>query len=127
MITIKWKGEAGRRNTPGSKGEDFIPWVSTEHEDFQDLEEEEREERMTELLDHYATRKRKRQLGSGSESDIAPTQAAGPSQPATKGGSEVQAIIIPDSPESGPTDQTEPKRLLGQSQKRPIRFRVCFK
>ena len=32
----------------------------------------------------------------------------GPSQLAAKGGSEVQAIIIPGSPESGPTDQTEP-------------------
>ena len=63
---------------------------------------------MTGLLDHYATRKRKRQLSSDSESDIAPAQAAGPSQPTTKGGSEVQAIIIHDSPESGPTDQTEP-------------------
>ena len=62
---------------------------------------------MTELLDRYATRKRKRQLSSGSKSDIAPAQAAGPSQPAAEGGSEVQAIIILGSPESGPTDQTE--------------------
>ena len=34
VIKIKWKGTAGRRNAPGSKGEDFIPWVSAEHEDF---------------------------------------------------------------------------------------------
>ena len=66
---------------------------------------------MTGLLDCYATRKRKRQLSSGSESDIAPTQATGPSQPAVEGGLEVQAIIIPGSPESGPTDQTEPVGL----------------
>ena len=32
----------------------------------------------------------------------------GPSQPAAEGSSEVQAIIIPGSFESGPTDQTEP-------------------
>ena len=44
---------------------------------------------MAGLLDRYAARKRKRQLSSGSESDIAPAQAAGPSQPAAKGGSEV--------------------------------------
>ena len=31
----------------------------------------------------------------------------GPSQPVAEKGSEVQAIIIPGSPESGPTDQTE--------------------
>ena len=60
MITIKRKGAAGRRNALGSKGEDFIPWVNGKPEDFQDLEDEEREERMTGLLDHYAARKRKR-------------------------------------------------------------------
>ena len=32
----------------------------------------------------------------------------GPSQPAVEGSSEVQAIIIPGSSESGPTDQMEP-------------------
>ena len=58
VIKIKRKRATGRRNAPGSKGEDFIPWVSSEHEDFQDLEEEEREERMTGLLDCYAARKR---------------------------------------------------------------------
>ena len=61
----------------GSRGEDFIPWVSGEPEDFQDLEEEEQEERMTELLDSYAVCKWKRQVSSSSESD--PTQATGSS------------------------------------------------
>ena len=59
MIKIKLKGVAGRRNAPRSKGEDFVPWVSAEHEDFQDLEEEERGERMTGLLDRYVGHKRK--------------------------------------------------------------------
>ena len=72
VIKIKRKGAAGRRNAPGSKGEDFVPWVSAEHQDFQDLEEEEWEERMTRLLDRYAAKKRKRQLSSDSESNIAP-------------------------------------------------------
>ena len=54
MVKIKRKRAAERRNAPGSKREDFVRWVSAEHEDFQDLEEEEREERMTGLLDHYA-------------------------------------------------------------------------
>ena len=35
----------------------------------------------------------------------------GPSRLAVEGGSEVQAIIIPGSPESGPTDQTESARV----------------
>ena len=79
VVKIRRKGAVERKNAPGSKGEDFVPWVSVEHEDFQDLEEEEQEERMTELLDRYTARKRKRQLCSGSESDIALAQTAGPS------------------------------------------------
>ena len=77
MIKIKRKGEVGRRDAPGSKGEDFVPWFSADHQDFLDLEEEEREERTTGLLDRYAARKRKRQQSSDSEADIAPAQAVG--------------------------------------------------
>ena len=105
MITIKRKGVAWRRNAPGSKGEDFIPWVSGEPEYFQDLEEEERVERMTGLLDRYAARKRKWQLSSNSEFD--PAQAVRSSQHAAVGGSEMQAIVIPGSLEPGTTYQTE--------------------
>ena len=80
----------------------------------QDLEEEEREERMTGLLDCYAARKRKRQVISSGESDTAPVQTTIPSQsvvdgqPAADGSSGDQAIIIPCSPELGPRGGTEP-------------------
>ena len=104
VVKNRWKGAYGQRNAPWSKGEDFVPWVSVEHEGLQDLEEEEQEERMTGLIDRYAARKMKRQLSSSSEYDIAPAQTAGPSQPTIEGGSKVQAIIIPGSPESGPSD-----------------------
>ena len=67
---------------------------------------------MTGLLDRYVARKRKRQLSSSSESDIAPAQTAGPSQPAVEGGSKGKEIIIPGSPESGPTDQTKPTGVV---------------
>ena len=79
VVNIRRKGASGQWNVPGSKGEDFVPWVSAEHEGLQDLEEEEQEERMTRLLDRYAARKRKRQLSSGSESDITLAQTTGPS------------------------------------------------
>ena len=72
VLKIKRKGAVGPRNAHGSKGEDFVPWVSAKHQDFRDLKEEEWEERMMGLLDRYAARRRKRQLSSGSESDIAP-------------------------------------------------------
>ena len=61
---------------------------------------------MTGLPGRYVARKRKRQVSSSSESD--PTQAAGSSQDSTEGGSEMQAIVIPDFPKPGATDQTEP-------------------
>ena len=60
---------------------------------------------MTGLLDHYVARKRKQQLSSSGESD--PSETAGPGQSAAEEGSEMQAIVIPASPEPGPTDQTE--------------------
>ena len=61
---------------------------------------------MTGLLDRYVARKRKRQVSSSSESD--PAQVAGSSLLAAEGGLEMQAIVIPGSPEPGATDQTEP-------------------
>ena len=82
-----------------------MPWVPPEREEPQDLEEEERQERMTGLLDRYAARKRKWQVVSSCESDLSPVHSAGPSLPATNGrpvtdgSSGGQAIIIPCSPE----------------------------
>ena len=104
VVKINRKGASGRRNALGSKGEDFVPWVRADTEDPQDLEEEERDERMAGLLDRYVTHKRKRQVSSGGESDTAPAQTMGLSQPAADGqptadgGSEGQAIIISASP-----------------------------
>ena len=108
-LKIKRKGSSGRRNAPGFKGDDFVPWAPTDTEGAQDLEEEEHEERMTGLLDRYVARKRKRQVSSSGESDTAPVQAAGSSQsagesqPAADGSSGDRVIIIPCSPEFEPS------------------------
>ena len=91
-----------------------MPWVPADSEDPQDLEEEERHERMTVLLDRYAARKGKRQVISGSESNPTPVHNAEPSlqatdgHPVTDGSSGDQAIIIPCSPELEPTGGAEP-------------------
>ena len=85
VVKVKRKRAFGRCNALGSKGVDFVPWVPTETEGSQDFEEEEREERMTGMLDRYVTRKRRRQVISNGESDTAPVQAARPSLPATDG------------------------------------------
>ena len=68
---------------------------------------------MTGLLDRYVARKRKQQVISSSESDLAPIKTTGLSlpatngQPAADGSSGDRAITIPYSPELGPTSQTE--------------------
>ena len=94
-----------------------MPWVPVDSEDPQDLEEEERQERMTGLLDLYAARKRKQQVISSSESDPALVHTVGPSLPTTDGqpiidgSSGDQAIIIPYSPELEPTSGVKPDRV----------------
>ena len=114
MVKVKWKRALGRRNTPRSRGENFLPWIPDNAGDPQDLEEEERMERMAGLLDHYAARKKKRQVSSSGESDATPVQSVEPSQPtsddqpAADGSSGDRAITIPGSPELGPTGGAKP-------------------
>ena len=60
VVRIRRKGAPGRRKSPRAKGEAFVPWVPADSEEPQDLEDEERRERMTGLLDLYVARKRKR-------------------------------------------------------------------
>ena len=45
VVKIKRKKALKHRNAPGSRCEDFVPWVSNQSNDPQDLEEEERMER----------------------------------------------------------------------------------
>ena len=114
----KGKAEKGVRASErvGSKGEDFIPWIPADMEGPQDLEEEERDERMTGLLDRYAARKRKRQVIFSCESDTAPVLAMKPnqsavnSQPAADESLGDQVIIIPCSPELELIGRTESDR-----------------
>ena len=54
VVKVKRKGALGRRNTPGSRGENFIPWIPDDADGPQDLKEEEQMERATGLLDRYA-------------------------------------------------------------------------
>ena len=103
VVRVNWKRALKRRNAPGSKGKNFIPWIPDIADEPQDLEEEEMMERTERLLDRYAARKRKRQVSSSGESDAALVQPAEPShlaitdQPAADGSSGDQAITIPGS------------------------------
>ena len=75
MVKVKRKRALGRRNAPGSRGENFIPWIPDDAKGPQDLEEEERMERTTGLLDRYAACKIKRQVSSSGESNAVPVQS----------------------------------------------------
>ena len=113
VVKVKRKRALKRRNALRSRCENFIPWVSDDTVCPQDLEEEERMERMAALLDCYAARKRKWQVSSSGESDAAPVQSAKLSQPAAGDqpaadeSSGDRAITIPGSPELGPTSGQE--------------------
>ena len=53
VVKIKRKKVLKSRNAPGSRCENFVPWVPNHPDDPQDLEEEERMERTTGLVDRY--------------------------------------------------------------------------
>ena len=90
----------------------FVPWVRPEASQHRDLEEEEKEEEeMTGLLYRYVSKKQKRQESFKREPDAIPDQAEKASQPATEGGSETQAIVIPGSLETGSSDRLTPKNV----------------
>ena len=82
--------------------EGFIPWVRPEPSLPSVSEEEEKEEEMTGLLDRYAARKRKRY----EEAERETNRVEGSDSPPMYGGSEMQAIVIPASPEMGSNDQS---------------------
>ena len=121
VVKVKRKRALGRRNALGSKGENFIPWVPDDTDGPQDLEEEERVERMKVLLDRYAARKRKRQVSSSGESDATPIQSAKLSQSvvdyqhAANESLGDREITILGSPGLEPTGGVEPDEV-GQSE-----------
>ena len=91
---------------PGEKyswgpGGRFYTWVRSVPSRPSTSEEEEEEEEMTGLLDRYAARKRKRQEDAEREAE----RVEGSDRPPTDGGSEMQLIVIPASPEMGSNDQ----------------------
>ena len=88
----------------------FIPWVRPESSWPANLEEEEEKEEMTRLLDRYAARKRKRQESYDRE----PDQVEGSNRPITDGSSEMQAIVIPGSLETGLSDQLDSKDVASR-------------
>ena len=101
VLAIKKKRTTQGKSARGARVEDFIPWVRSEPIWPSLLEEEEEEENMTGLLDCYVARKRKREEEAEREAE----GIGGSVRPPMDGGSEIQTIVIPASPEMGFNDQ----------------------
>ena len=101
VLTIKKKRTTQGKSAHGAQVEDFIPWVRSKPSRPSLSEEEEEEEEMTGFLDRYATRKKKRQEEVEQEAEW----AEGFVCPPMDGGSEIQTIVIPASPEMGSNNQ----------------------
>ena len=107
VLTIKKKRTTQGKSARGAQVEDFIPWVRSEPSQPSLLKEEEEEEEMAGFLDRYAARKRKRQEEAKREAEL----AEGSVLPPMDGGSEIQTIVIPASPEMGSNDQPGSKDI----------------
>ena len=107
ILTIKKKRTTQGKSARRARVEDFIPWVHSEPIRPSLLEEEEEEEEMTGLLDRYAARKRKRE----EEAELEAEGTGGSVRPPMDGGSEIQTIVIPASPEMGSKYQLSSKNI----------------
>ena len=122
-LKIKRRGTIKQLNTPETQVKDFVPWVHPEVSRPSDLEEGEEKEEMTRLLNHYAAKIWKRQESF----ERGPNQTEGSSWPAMDGDSEMQAIVIPSSPEIGSSDRPDRRMFLWGSQGKPLRLCPHFR
>ena len=126
VVKVKQKKAPKRQNAPGSRCENFVPWVPDDMDGPQDLEEEEQMEKRAGFLDRYAARKRKRQVSSSVESDSAlsnlqdragrlPTMSLLPME--VRGTGRSPSPALPnwgqqvDRKQTGPTDQSRTRMI----------------
>ena len=90
-----------RLKTPGAGVEDFVPWVSPISSRPLAREEEEQEEEMANLVHNFGARKRKRGANFKQATGATPEVAGEASQQPSEESSNVQALVVSDSPEMG--------------------------
>ena len=95
----RWVPE--RLKTPRAGVEDFVPWVSPISSRPPDKEEEENEEEMVDLVHNFGAWKRKRGANFKRAIGTTPEVAGEASQQPSGGSSDVQVIVVSDSPEMG--------------------------
>ena len=81
--------------------EDFVPWVPPISRRPPTSEEEEEEDEMDDLIHNFGARKRKRGVSFKRVTDATPEVVGEGSQQPTSEGSDVQVIVVSDSPEMG--------------------------
>ena len=80
---------------------DFVPWVSPISSRPPDREEEENEEEMADLVHNFGARKLKRGANFKRATGVTLEVAGEASQQPSGGSSDVQVIVVLDSPEMG--------------------------
>ena len=88
-----------RLRTPEEGVKDFVPWVSPISSRPTTSEEEEDEDEMADLVHNFDARKRKRGANFKRATDVTPNVVGEADQHPTGEGSDVQAIVILDSPD----------------------------
>ena len=107
--------------------ENFIPWVSlisSRPPTREEEEEEEEEDKMADLVHNFAARKHKRGASFKRAIDTIPEMAGEASQQPSDETSEVQAIVVTNSPETGSHSQTasETTHLVDLGEVSPTSF-----
>ena len=97
----KGKRVPERPKTPGTGVEDFVPWVSPISNCPPAREEKEEEDEMANLVHNFGARKRKRGTSFKRATDATPEVTGEASQQPIGKSSDVQAIVVSDSPKMG--------------------------
>ena len=92
--------------------EDFVPWVSPISSRSPTREEEEKEDKMADLIHNFDTRNRKRGANLKRAIDVTPKVVGEASQQPSDGSSNVHAIVISDSPKIGFHGQSASETVL---------------
>ena len=100
QVLKRRKETSEQQKVPGARMEDFLPWVPPISSHPLDWEEEDKRDKMSNLVHNFATRKRKRDASFKRAVNAIPKLAWGE-------GPDVQAIVISGSREMGSNDQSD--------------------
>ena len=112
QASMKGRRASERPKMPGVRVEDFVPWVPPISNHPPASEEEEEKDEMVDLIHNFGARKRKRGASFKRVTDATPEVVGEASQQPISEGSDMQEIIVLDSPEMGFHGQSASKTTL---------------